>query len=218
MSLKRFSYLALTLLLAGCNQHAVDVVPAGESYFPLSVGNRWVFDRYAAAYSESAQPLGRDTVLIDARTKVAGRTYYHLRTTWPGFSGDGGWVRRDTEGNLFWSAFPGGPGNLYMHFDAAVGQRWPLPEEFSDCLQSLQLLDDYAVVNTPAGRFDGAREIGGGWIDCTDFGWTADFARGVGPVRWEAITIAGPTNWLLVAASIHEEVSAPVVDDDDAQQ
>ena len=85
-------------------------------------------------------------------------------------------------------------------------------ENFDACLKSLALIDDYAVVNTPVGRFDGTREIGGGWIDCTDVGWTADFARGVGPVRWEAITIAGPTNWLLVDARIRDEHRGPVVD------
>jgi len=39
---------------------------------------------------------------------------------------------------------------------------------------------------------------------------SASFARGVGPVRWEAITIAGPTNWLLIEADIHDDFAGAI--------
>lgn len=195
----------LILALAGCARQPVDVAPAGESFMPLAVGNQWIYQE--GAYDAATMPMStsRDTVSITAKSVVQGVEFFRLEATWPGFSDGGLWVYRASNGNVFVSKKPQIGGTAFLIFDAEVGQRWPLGETLHGCLTSLALLDDYAVVNTPAGRFDGAREIGGGWIDCTDFGWTADFARGVGPVRWEAITIAGPTNWLLIEAEIHDD-------------
>ncbi len=209
----RLTALALTLTaLVGCSRHAVDVQPVGESYFPLAVGNRWVFQ--SETYDAATMPglARRDTVAVTAKALHDGAAYYLVEATWPGFHPAGLWVHRADNGNLLWSKSPGMSEGTLLNFGAEVGQRWPLGEDFDACLKSLALIDDYAVVNTPVGRFDGTREIGGGWIDCTDVGWTADFARGVGPVRWEAITIAGPTNWLLVDARIRDEHREPVVD------
>lgn len=193
------------LAIAGCSRHGFDVQPAGESFFPLAEGNRWIFQTATYDAATMPGPARRDTVTITGTARRDGVDYYLIEATWPGFYSSGLWVHRTDDGNLLWSKAPGAYEGTLLNFNAEVGQRWPLGDDFGDCLTSLALIDDYAVVTTPVGRFDGTREIGGGWIDCTDFGWTADFARGVGPVRWEAITIAGPTNWLLVDARIRDE-------------
>jgi len=203
-----FRYLCVVTVLGilGCSADAVDPQSAGTSFFPLSVGNRWVFqsDRVDKATIPTTQ---LDSLVVTSRAKADGHTYYHIVGSWPGFNSGGLWVRRDSSGHLVWAQSPGTDMGMLFDFDAAVGQRWPLGGGFGDCLKSLQLLDDYAVVNAPYGRFDGVRQLGGGWIDCTDVGWSADFARGVGPVRWESITIAGPTSWLLVSATIQDDAS-----------
>lgn len=197
--------IVLILALTGCARQPVDVVPAGESFMPLAVGNQWIFEEQQQYVRDSYVASRRDTVSVTAKSVRQGVEFFKLEASWPGFEEDGLWLSRGSNGNVYVSAKPQLGGTAFLVFDAEVGQRWPLGETLHGCLTSLALLDDYAVVNTPAGRFDGAREIGGGWIDCTDFGWTADFARGVGPVRWEAITIAGPTNWLLIEADIHDD-------------
>lgn len=197
--------IVLILALAGCARQPVDVAPAGESFMPLAVGNRWIFEKQDPFNRDIVEGSHPDTVSVTAKAVRQGVEFFKLEASWPGFEADGLWLYRGSNGNVYVSAKPQVGGTAFLVFDAEVGQRWPLGETLHGCLTSLALLDDYAVVNTPAGRFDDAREIGGGWIDCTDFGWTADFARGVGPVRWEAITIAGPTNWLLVEAEIHDD-------------
>lgn len=202
--MKKIAPIILILALTACSRQPVDVVPAGESFMPLAVGNVWVFK--AEAYNDAVvpTPTRHDTVAVTAKTVVQGVDFFRLEATWPGFSNGGLWVYRASNGNVYVAREPEIGGSAFLIFDAEVGQRWPLDETVHGCLNSLALLDDYAVVTTPAGRFDGAREIGGGWIDCSDFGWTANFARGVGPVRWEAITIAGPTNWVLIDAHIQD--------------
>jgi hypothetical protein len=205
MMLKRILVPLVIVSMAGCGRQPVDVVPVGESFLPLAVGNRWVYQ--AEGFDATTMPSSarRDTVSITAKSVAQGGDFFKLEATWPGFEDDGLWVYRAANGNIFVAKTPHVGGSAFLIFDAEVGQRWPVGDQLHGCLSSLALLDDYAAVSTPAGRFDGAKEIGGGWIDCTDFGWTADFARGIGPVRWEAITIAGPTNWLLIEAQIHDE-------------
>lgn len=205
--MRKVAPIVLIFALAGCSRQPVDVAPAGESFMPLAVGNTWVFK--AESYTDAVvpTPTHHDTVSITGKSVVQGVEFFLLEATWPGFSNGGLWIYRAANGNVYVSTEPKVGGSAFLIFDAEVGQRWPLDESVHGCLNSLALLDDYAVVTTPAGRFDGAREIGGGWVDCTDFGWTANFARGVGPVRWEAITIAGPTNWVLIEANIHDDFS-----------
>lgn len=206
----KVTILGLVLLAAvGCSRRAFDVHPVGDTYFPLAVGNRWVFQVEGHDMLTMPLPPKRDTVAVTAKSTLQGIDYYRIESSWPGFYPKRLWVTRSNNGNILWSTKPGTYDGLYLNFNAEVGQRWPVGDEFDACLTSLALIDDYAAVNTPVGKFDGAKEIGGGWIDCTDFGWTAAFARGVGPVRWEAITIAGPTNWILVEARIRDNKSEP---------
>ena len=205
----RLIIATLLITSSGCTKRSLEIHPVGDSYFPLSVGNRWIFEFRAPNGATIPGPVRRDTLEIMSHVHVNGHDYYSVRSSWPGLYGRALWLERLDNGNLFWSGAPNSPGgSQYLLFDAEVGQRWSVGETFNDCLHSLQLLDDYAAVTTTLGRFDGAREIGGGWVDCTDFGWAADFAKGVGPVRWQVTTIAGPTNWLLVEARVEDDASS----------
>ena len=205
--MKKVTPIILLLALAACSRKPVDVVPVGESFLPLAVGNTWIFQAEGHEDAVVPTPARLDTLSVTGKAVVQNVEFFRLEGTWPGFSNGGLWVFRAPNGNVYTAKAPHVGGSPFLIFDAEVGQRWPLDEPVHGCLNSLALLDDYAVVNTPAGRFDGAREIGGGWIDCTNFGWTASFARGVGPVRWETILFARSTNWVLIDAHIHDDFS-----------
>ena len=188
-------------LLHSCGTEPTRTVQtAGNSFFPLSVGNRW----YLSMNLPGDQHDVIDTVQIDSVSGFGGSAYYHLRCSWPGFR-EGLWIRRDPQRNLTWSASGDGPEHQFLLFDVPVGAVWPtgLPE----CTDSLSMYDDYAVVTTPYGRFDGVREIGD-IGRCIDAGWGSKLARGVGPVAVSWITIAGPRHGLLTDARVKDDASA----------
>jgi len=200
---------ALALLLA-CHSLSDDGIhPAGPSFFPLSVGNNWVFTASREAHDSAVQET-KDTLLIDQTVTTHGKRFYRLRwTSWSGTRTDT-WVCRDRAGNVHWSDSPESESHQFLVFDAAVGEAWHTGRD--GCLDSLRMWDDYAVVETPYGRFDGVQEIGD-IAQCADFGWGVSTARGIGPVRWTQITIAGSVEWLLTEAQVHDDLSpAPIAE------
>ena len=194
-------WLAIVVLL--CLLHACGTEPtkaiqtAGNSFFPLAVGNRWVFQWDGGDGGQKRA----DTVLIDNVAANGEDAYYHLRCSWPGFE-QGRWIRRMSNGNLTWATHPRGPERQFLLFDVAVGTKWPTG--LFECADSLSMYEDYAVVTTPYGRFDGVREIGDVG-QCMDAGWGIKLARGVGPVAVSWITIAGPRQCLLVDAQVRDD-------------
>jgi hypothetical protein len=196
------STLVTGIAISGCRQAlSRDIHTAGDSFFPLAEGNRWIF----AATGNHRQGV-RDTVVIDAEETVGDITFFRLRASWPGFE-DGLWVRRNQLGNLIWAKQPGGTGDDLLRFDAPIGARWGKSGLLHDCVESVAMYDNYAAVRTPYGLFDGAR-IFGYLPSCSDFGWGVSAARGVGPVVWQTVTIAGTNEWRLVSAEIHDDLAA----------
>ncbi len=201
------SVLALALLYACQSAPSDDIQPAGASFFPLSVGNTWVFTS-SRSLADSTLLVTRDTLLIDESVVAKGKRFYRLRwTSWSGTQTDT-WVYRDGAGNLHWSDSPQSPTHQFLVFDAKVGKSWDTGRD--GCLDSLRMWDDYAVVETPYGRFDGVQVIGD-VARCSDFGWGVSTARGVGPVRWVQITIAGPIEWVLTEARINDDAAPKVL-------
>ena len=195
--------LAMLGGLAGCNTvSGHDIRPAGDSFFPMSVGNEWVFASYSGG-----REISRDTVRIVEVTYDGGWRYYRLQARWPGF-GDGLWVRRDQRGNLVWASEPGGNGYTLLRFDENIGARWETGPGPQECVDSLAMYDNYAAVRTPYGLFDGARSFGC-VPSCSDFGWGVTAARGIGPVQWTEVTISGGREWLLVTADFGDDMGSP---------
>lgn len=194
-------WLAIIVLLGlihACNSQSTKTMQtAGNSFFPLAKGNLWIF-QWDSSHPGQSQA---DTVLIDDVAVYGEDSYYHLRGSWPGFQ-QGQWVRRLENGNLTWTTHPRGPEHQFLLFDAAVGTVWPTG--LSECTDSLSMHDDYAVVTTPYGRFDGVREIGD-IGQCMDAGWGIKLARGVGPVAVSWITYGGLNRCLLVAAHLKDD-------------
>ncbi len=199
-------FLAVCLLamvaLHACQFSASDEIqPAGPSFFPLSVGNSWVFTS-TRNLADSTSLVTKDTLSIDESATAQGKRFYRLLwTSWSGSQTDT-WVYRDNAGNIHWSDSPQGPTHRFLVFGAGVGETWDTGQD--GCLDSLRMWDDYAVVETPYGRFDGVQVIGD-VARCADFGWGVSTARGIGPVRWVQMTIAGSIEWVLTEARVHDD-------------
>ena len=184
-----------------CNSGTGDEIqPAGDSYFPLSVGNKWYLAQ--AVPSSSERPaIPTDSIWIDRTETVRGHQYYRIRSSWPDFKPEL-WVRRPAVGRLLWTVAPGYKEHPLFVFDERAGYTWFTGRE--TCLDSLRVFEEYAVVETPYRRFDGVLEIGD-VAACSDVGWGVSLARGVGPIRWSMITIAGATEWLLIDAHVDDD-------------
>lgn len=191
----------LSLIHSCSSDSGANVHTAGTSFFPLAIGNKWIL---VSDLSAGMPKSTADTVLVDNRVIRGSKTFYHVRSSLV-FLRSVTWVRRDDEGNLLWCATPGEVEQLFLKFDGPVGHSWRTG--MANCDDSLSMRDDYAVVNTPYGRFDGVLEIGDNRC-CADAGWAIRLARGVGPVSMVQVTIAGARQWLLSGAQVHDDASA----------
>lgn len=75
--------IAACTLLA-CKNNDPEVKPeVKETYFPLAIGNQWVYDTYAVSYQdkETLMPELRDTVTITKDTLIDGKSYFLLRSS-----------------------------------------------------------------------------------------------------------------------------------------
>jgi hypothetical protein len=205
----RLSYTAFFLLIGfggllilhACRSSMVTYTePAGNSYFPLAEGNIWVF---AADPRTDPQAAGRlDTLLIDQVRYVKGERFYRLRWNIWDTPDHSRWLHRGADGNVYWADSPGAEKHPFLMFSADVGDTWCAG--LNSCLDSLRLWEEFAVVETPYGRFDDVHVIGD-VTRCTDIGWDISAAQGIGPVKWANITIAGLHQWLLVEARIQDD-------------
>lgn len=201
------SVLALAVLHACQSASVDDIQPAGSTFFPLSVGNTWVFTS-SRSLPDSTTVVAKDTLLIDESTVVSGKRLYRLLwSSWSGTQSDT-WVWRDDSGNVHWTDSPQARSHRFLVFGAKVGETWETGRD--GCLDSLRMWEDYAVVETPYGRFDGVQVIGD-VTRCADYGWGVSTARGVGPVRWVQVTIAGPIEWLLTEAHVQDDAAPNIL-------
>jgi len=196
------AFLSTSAVLTGCHVIANGEGPAGDSFFPLARGNQWVY-----AWFDRGREMGRDTVSIDMMAQIDGVKYFRVNAPWPGFGG-GLLVRRDAKGNLIWDSHPDTSNRALLKPYAKVGERWATGFANQPCADTFAMSDDYAVVATPYGLFDGAKQIGA-VNRCADYGWGISLARGIGPVSWVNIGFAGTRTWLLVSADIHDDPTNP---------
>lgn len=166
--------LALALALAGCSgvsptprpaASLTDVAPAAAAptatYFPLAVGNKWVFSGRDYASSRHARFLGPtaaasrssksaytafDTVL--STTLFGGVAWFKIRE---GCAGDSYplWLQHNAAGLAVRDTAPGvpGPTRYYIKAPIAVGTAWK-----SDGA-NLKITSTMGTVQVPAGRF-----------------------------------------------------------------
>jgi hypothetical protein len=204
--------VALAVALGGAvasaqGQREIRPVLGSLSYFPLTVGNRWVYERtgpggtstWTAEVAEATMPAGPWQV-------------YRLEGYFPGVPR---WVRADRRGTVT-EFLPGGAREyLWYLLGAPPGMSWqlqlaptPTAGPAGDCVDGSRLVvasrDD--VVNVPAGQFTRVVRVDFR-SRCADAGITTEwFAPGVGLVRREETSIAGPVVSELVLAELEGQV------------
>ncbi|MGC8794346.1 MAG: BsuPI-related putative proteinase inhibitor [Bryobacteraceae bacterium] len=120
---------------------------AGQDYFPLHVGNQWVY-RASGTRGEAIVSLE-----ITRAAEIEGRTYWLLR----GLPQGEFWLRMDEEGNLWARPSARGQEELWYAFQKPEGEeyRTTLPGAFSRAL----IASRKAAYKGPIGEVDCALEI-----------------------------------------------------------
>jgi hypothetical protein len=175
--------------------HAESIGPVAAevpSYFPLEVGNRWVYERRGPIGSEPWTVAVRDRV-----TTPKGELYFVL----DGYFGPRRLVRTTLRSAV--SEFdPDGPAdNLWYRLGAEVGATWQIQLEppptlspIADCVNGSKALlaSRSAVVTVPAGTFERVVRVDVS-SPCADAGIESEwFAPGVGLIRRQETSFAGP--------------------------
>jgi hypothetical protein len=179
-------------------------------YFPLAVGNRWVYERTGPIGSEQWT-----AAVVDRVTPPNGWLYFVL----DGYFGPRRLVRA-TPGGAVFEFNPDGPAdNLWYRLDAEVGTTWqiqlePLPtlSPMADCVSGSKvvLARRTEVVTVPAGTFEGVVRLDFS-SPCADAGIESEwFAPGVGLIRRQESSFAGPVVSQLVRAAIGDSTLPPL--------
>lgn len=181
------SLLGLCLAVSAYAQKPPRARIARADYFPLAVGNQWVYAQRGAAPGEPVR------VEIVGSAEHGGQVYFELAGFFPG---RGVQVRQTESGDVVERATDAGADRLWYSFRSLA---W-MPQ--LPCVG--RAAAQAAAVPLP----DGSRRSGlvvrytPGL--CADAGLVEEiFAAGVGLVRRVETTIAGPREWNLVFASIN---------------
>ncbi|GAB4316484.1 MAG: hypothetical protein Kow0074_04430 [Candidatus Zixiibacteriota bacterium] len=195
--------LILAVIHACGSRTQIEIQPAGESFLPLAEGNLWVFEVRSDDGIAESEVRDLDTVRIDRVIDLDGQRYYRIRANWPDLAGHR-WLTRAPNGDVYWTEAPGEPLFPYLLFSRDVGETWNTGLA-SGCVGVLQMSDDYAVAETPFGRFDGVHMIGttpqGRHAGC----WGLSVARGIGPVLWFSGDGESPQIRRLVNARVRDD-------------
>lgn len=163
---------------------------APSDYFPLAVGNQWVYAGRGFA------PGGPLTIEVTFADQFAGVTYYQVS----GFGAEPAWVRRNDAGELV--QYEGGREKLWYAFRALEGASWQ-PQLPVPCVAGATMKGRAAEVRVPAGLFSPSLLIQYSSGSCADAGLLEEaFAPGVGLVRRSEQTIGGPRIFELAYARV----------------
>jgi uncharacterized protein YceK len=176
---------------AGLAQTRVGRSAVGSPWFPLGVGNQWVYTRAGAAGASSWKAEVPDRV-----TAANGRAYFALS----GYFGPRRLVRAALSGAVSEYNPDGTYDNLWYLLGAPVGATWvlqlePLPvlSPVADCISGSKaiLASRTERVRVPAGEFADVVRVDYR-SPCVDAGLTSEwFAPGVGLVRRAETSFAG---------------------------
>lgn len=152
-------------------------------YFPLSVGNRWIFSEGGMAWSVT------ESVRLDSFT------YFRLNNL-PPYGPC--LVRFTQDGKLF--VKDGDREQLWLDFTRELGKRWPVTDPSGNLAWEVELESRTDTVDTPAGSFGACYRF---WFHFrgTDNDWAIWLAPGIGPVK---VTLCGfgLLSWSLQSAQI----------------
>ena len=168
-----------------------------SSYFPLAIGNQWIYTTIDSIYTDT-------TAVIDTQ-RVEGNLYYGLSyySGYPFYI----WFRKENEKVYIVDTLAErlDPVNveeyLLYDFGADTMQSWVVPVSGNlncDYGGTISLVTKSAVVLTPAGTFLNCYYLDRPFIQCMDAGlWGEWFAAGVGRVSYIEDNYAGVRNYVL---------------------
>ena len=160
-------------------------VAAQPDYFPLQVGNQWVY----------RSSRGDDLSLQVVESKALGDKLYYLLRGNPG--GDA-WLRMADDGTLYSVNPAGGPETVWAAFGSADGQSYSTSIE--PCTAAATLRSHAAKIDVPLGHFETTVAIDYA-PKCADAGLTGEwYLAYVGLMRRVQTSIAGPVAYDLVYA------------------
>lgn len=161
---------------------------ADPDYFPLQVGNTWVYRISGAAQS-------METIEIPRWGWIGDRTYHLLRYS----SGHQQWVRMADNGTLWvWDA-DSRTEKILAAFNGRVGDAYPTA--MSPCNRTAVVTSRNEKHAGPVGEFDWALSIRYSPPVCADAGIERElYLPWVGMIHRVETTIAGPRRWDLVYA------------------
>jgi hypothetical protein len=164
---------------------AVAASAAGPEYFPLAVGNSWV---YKASFRGISNV---QTIAVEGVERIDDRNFYRVhffeRTVYVRPLEDGSLVSYDRETKQE---------KLWLPFAAAEGQR--TNSEFDQCTKAATVRSKAATVKTALGEFNNALQLTYE-PSCADAGVaTQFFIPYVGLLQQESTTIAGPQKFDLL--------------------
>jgi hypothetical protein len=164
---------------------AASFAAAGPEYFPLQVGNSWVY-RATQARINSVQ-----TIAVQGVENIDSRTYYRVQ-----FFERSVLVRQTDDGSLVSYDPTSRQERLWLPFAAAEGQR--TTSEFDTCSKAATIRSKSASVKTNLGDFNNALQLTY-QPSCADAGVTTQFfIPYVGLVEQESTTFAGPLRYELL--------------------
>jgi hypothetical protein len=157
------------------------LMAATPDYFPLHVGNQWI-------YRISGLGSGEPVIVHIPRTEVVQDRIYSLVR---GLSGGDVWLRMDENATLLRYDPETRQESTWAMFSTPAGETYRT--ELDPCNRTAKVESRQATVRTPAGEFINALAISYPSANCADAGLSSEFyLPWIGLVRRESLTIAGP--------------------------
>ncbi len=186
-------------------------VDPASSYFPLQVGNQWVYQADASLCPPSLPCLPHTSTTVSVRERLvggSGRTYVALENYFEGrrlvqVSPRGAVTEKDPAGR---------PDHLWYLLQAPVGTRWRISqaEPIDPCIDGteIRVASRTDTVKVPAGEFRNVVRLQYG-LGCMDGGIGAEWlAPGVGLIKRVGESIGGAWGMVLVAARVDDRFIA----------
>jgi hypothetical protein len=164
---------------------AVTASAATPEYFPLQVGNSWV---YKVTQGRLSKP---GTVQVEAREPLDGREYFRVR-----FFEDTLYLRQADNGSVLVYDRDLKAENVWLPFGAEDGRA--VETSMDDCSKMATVASRSAKIRTELGEFDNALQVTYR-ANCADAGVVQQyFLPYLGMVSHETTSIAGPVRHELV--------------------
>ncbi|MBL8215552.1 MAG: hypothetical protein JNK87_32830 [Bryobacterales bacterium] len=179
---------ALTLLFASAGLFAQD---QQQHYFPLDIGNQWVYRSAGRAPAESW------VVEVTGTREVNGARYFQV-TGFPG----GPLLMRYRENNvLVFLRRDEGQERTWLPFNAAVGEAFATG--IDECNPTAVIRSRRATVRSPLGEFTDGLEVGYAPGQCADAGLTQEtYLPGIGLAERRSTSFTGERVMQLVYARL----------------